>query len=165
MLIDSWLGNAVVVEYMGGQLLEESVLVRVGAGDATAEVPQKVKISTFILENYNQFGIEVRPQGTPEPYFLSWAAVLAIAGAEGEPSEPREERSQSSEEAAGAPRNRQELMDRLGSARTPSEIANARADADSWLATHPSDGDVRVARERLEANYDEDVDLEEGSPT
>ena len=63
-------------------------------------------------------------------------------------------------------RDRQELLDRLAGAQTPSEAASARAAADSWLAEHPDDGDVRQARERLAAaEVEEDLDLEEGSPT
>ena len=49
---------------------------------------------------------------------------------------------------------------------TPAEVANVRAAADSWLAANPGDGDVRLARERLQEAYpEEDLDLEEGSPT
>jgi len=57
-------------------------------------------------------------------------------------------------------------MNRLTNARTPAEVANARAAADSWLAANPGDGDVRLARERLQEAYpEEDLDLEEESPT
>ncbi len=55
-------------------------------------------------------------------------------------------------------------MGQLGSARTPSEVANAKAAADNWLAAHPGDGDVRLARQQLRAAYPAE-DLEEGSPT
>ena len=61
--------------------------------------------------------------------------------------------------------DRQELMDRLAGARTPAEVTGARAAADSWLAEHPDDNDVRLARDRLRAQPEEDLDLEEGSPT
>jgi hypothetical protein len=45
-------------------------------------------------------------------------------------------------------------------------VANARAAADSWSVANPGDGDVRLARERLQEPYpEEDSDLEEGSPT
>ena len=48
----------------------------------------------------------------------------------------------------------------------PAEVANARAAADSWLAANPGDGGVRLARERLQEAYpEEDLELEEGSPT
>ncbi len=45
-------------------------------------------------------------------------------------------------------------------------MANARAVVDSWLAANPGDGDVRLARERLQEAYPEEgLELEEGSPT
>ena len=56
-------------------------------------------------------------------------------------------------------------MARLAKARTLSEPASARAAADDWLAANPGDGDVRLARECLDAEPKEDLDLEEGSPT
>jgi hypothetical protein len=56
-------------------------------------------------------------------------------------------------------------MDRLADAQTPSELASARVAADDWLAANPGDGDVRLAREQLGAEPEEDLDLEEGSPT
>ena len=60
---------------------------------------------------------------------------------------------------------RQELMDRMADARTPTEVASARDAADSWLAANPGDGDVRLAREQLGTDPEEDLELEEGSPT
>jgi hypothetical protein len=64
------------------------------------------------------------------------------------------------------PQDRQELMDRLDNARNPAEVADARAAADSWLAANPGDGDVRLARKRLQEAYpEEDLELEEGSST
>jgi hypothetical protein len=56
-------------------------------------------------------------------------------------------------------------MARLAKARSPSELASARAAADDWLAANLGDGDVRLARQRLDAEPKEDLDLEEGSPT
>jgi hypothetical protein len=57
-------------------------------------------------------------------------------------------------------------MDRLSNARTPAEAASARAAADSWLADNPDDDGLHLARERLQEAYpEEDLDLEEGSPT
>ena len=56
-------------------------------------------------------------------------------------------------------------MARLADAQTPSELASARAAADDWLSANPGDGDVRLARERLGAEPEEDLELEEGSPT
>ncbi len=168
MLVETWLGSTVFVEYVGGQPLEGDVLRGIAAEDSTAEAPQRVKTSFLVLENYNQYGIEVRFRGDVEPHFLPWGAVLRMAEAEGgtpEGSEeaPRERLEEMQE--AEPPRDRQELMDRLANARTPSELANARTAADSWLAANPGDGDVRLARERLGVEPEEDLDLEEGSPT
>ncbi len=47
--------------------------------------------------------------------------------------------------------DRQELMDLLAQAGTPTEVAVARGAADSYLASNPSDGDVRAARDHLSA--------------
>jgi hypothetical protein len=41
------------------------------------------------------------------------------------------------------------LMDRLAKAQTATEVAVARGAADAWLAANPSDGDVRMALDRL----------------
>ena len=66
----------------------------------------------------------------------------------------------------GRQSERQELLNRLAGAQTPSEVADARTAADSWLADYPDDGDVRQARERLSPrDPEEDLELEEGSPT
>ncbi len=56
-------------------------------------------------------------------------------------------------EEGDAPSRRQELMDLMTSAGTPTQVAVARAAADSWLANHPSDGDVRAARDQLPEVY------------
>jgi hypothetical protein len=165
LLVETWLGNTVFVEYVGGQPLEGEVLRRIATEDSTADTPQRVKTSFLVLENYNRYGIEVRFRRDPEPHFLPWGAILRIAEAEREtpegfgetPSEPTEP------QGYGPLRDRGELMERLADARTPSELASARAAADDWLAANPGDGDVRLARERLDADPEED--LEEGSPT
>jgi hypothetical protein len=169
LLVETWLGSTIFVEYVGGQSLESDALRRISAEDSTAEAPQIVKTSFLVLENYNSYGIEVRFRGAPEPHFLPWGAILRIASAEPEIPQDREEappqKARQMEEGA-APRDRQELMDRLANAGTPSELSNARAAADSWLASNPSDGDVRLALERLGAAVpEEDLELEEGSPT
>ena len=169
-MVEEWLGSTVLVEYIGGQRLEDGVLRRIDTEDFMADAPQRVKTSMFVLENYNWFGIEVRSRGGSEPQFLPWSAVLKMAevdrgllegleaaGEEREPVERTEERR---------PLDRQELMYRLANARTPSEIVSARTAADSWLVAHPGDGDVRLARQQLGAeDLEEDFDLEEGSPT
>ncbi len=53
------------------------------------------------------------------------------------------------EEAAPIADRRREVMDLLAGAGTVTEVAVARAAADSYLASDPSDGDVRAARDRL----------------
>ena len=40
-------------------------------------------------------------------------------------------------------------MDLLANASTTTEVAVATGAADAWLAANPSDGDVRMARDRL----------------
>ena len=66
----------------------------------------------------------------------------------------------------GRQSERRELLNRLASAQTPSEVADARTAADSWTADYPDDGGVRQARERLSPrDPEEDLELEEGSPT
>ena len=169
MLVETWLGNTVFVEYVGGQPLEGEVLRRIAAEDSTADAPQRVKTSFLVLENYNQYGIEVRFRGDAEPHFLPWAAILRMAEAEGgapeDPEEAPRERVQRAREE-GSPHDRGELMELLANARTPSELADARVAADGWLAANPGDGDVRLARERLGAEQpEEDLELEEGNPT
>ena len=92
MRIETWLGNTVLVEHLGGLPPEEDDVSRkVVAEDLAAYFPQRVKTSLLILENYNRFGIEVRFRGDSEPRFLSWAAVLRIAGIDQEASEDAEE--------------------------------------------------------------------------
>ena len=169
LLVETWLGNTVFVEYLGGEPLEGKVLRGIAAEDSTAVAPQRVKTSFLVLENYNQYGIEVRFRGDAEPHFLPWGAILRMAEAKGGSSmegseEASRERMEKTQEVS-PPRDRGELMDRLAGARTPSELASARAAADDWLAANPGDGDVRLARERLGAEPDEDLELEEGNPT
>ncbi len=171
LLVEAWLGGTVLVEYMSGHRPENNARRGVEAGgDTMAEAPLMVKTAWFVLENYNQFGIEVRSGEDSEPQFLSWGAVLRIAGTEEEVSEGPQKTCKREQvermEGSGTPRERQEVMDQLANARTPAEAANARAAADSWLAANPGDGDVRLAREHLQEAYpEEELDLEEGSPT
>jgi hypothetical protein len=69
---------------------------------------------------------------------------------------------------------RRELLGRLSGAQSPLEAADARAEADRWIAKHPDDEEVRQVAEHLRpAEGEEDLggerqgdeDLEEGSPT
>ena len=99
MLIDDWLGSEVVVEYVGGRLLEEGTPTDIGAAKAGDEVPRKVKPGTFVLQDYDRFGVEVRTREASGPYLLPWGAILAMASAEGEPSQLRGERPEGSREA------------------------------------------------------------------
>lgn len=59
------------------------------------------------------------------------------------------EEPERTEGAAPIAERRREVMDLLAGAATPTEVAVARAAADSYLASEPSDGDVRAARDRL----------------
>ena len=65
ILVETWLGSTIFVEYVGGQSLESDALRRISAEDSTAEAPQTVKTSFLVLENYNSYGIEVRFRGAP----------------------------------------------------------------------------------------------------
>jgi hypothetical protein len=119
----------------------------------------------YLIEAVDDRGVEAF---IPDPdesrtIFVPWNSVLLIRG----PSREELEREQSERTEEGDPsRNRQQLMDRLASAQSPSEVDAAIAAADDWLADHPSDGDVRIAREQLqEAHPPNGKDLEEGSPT
>ena len=121
--------------------------------------PPETRVGMYLLEAIDDRGIEAF---IPDPderrtIFVPWNSVLLVRG----PSREELERT----EEGGPSRDREELMDQLSNARTPSEIADAKAAADSWLATHPEDGDVRLVRERLESLSSNDMDLEEGSPT
>ena len=69
---------------------------------------------------------------------------------------------------------RRELLERLSGAQSPLEAADARAEADRWIAKHPDDEEVRQVAEHLRPAEGEeymggerqgDEDLEEGSPT
>ena len=68
---------------------------------------------------------------------------------------------------------RRELLERLSGAQSRLEVADARAEAERWMAQHPDDEEVRRAVDRLEpAGGEENLggeqqgeDLEEGSPT
>jgi hypothetical protein len=125
--------------------------------------PPETRIGTYLMEAVDDRGIEAF---VPDPdgirtLFVPWNSLLLIRG----PSREELERSERTEEG-GPPRDRREIMDRLAGAQTPSEAAAAIAAADDWLAARPSDGDVRVARDRLrEVHPPDDGDLEEGSPT
>ena len=69
---------------------------------------------------------------------------------------------------------RRKLLDKLSGVYSRVEAADARAEAERWMARHPDDEEVRRAVDRLQpAEGEEDLggehraeeDLEEGSPT
>ncbi len=66
--------------------------------------------------------------------------------------EPQRVQAEQTEEPTSSHR-REELMDLMASAGTPTQVAVARAAADTWLADNPSDGDMRAARDRLADVY------------
>ncbi len=142
-LTELWLGRRVFIQHL--------------AGTPDGEQPVAKREEMF-LTAYNPLGAEAQRSVEEPPVFIPWSAILSIQG----PSREDLEREV---------RDRRELMDRLGGARSSSEISDARIAADEWLSVHPNDGDVRLARERLEAPSEGErlevlsEDLEEGSPT
>ncbi len=169
-LIDLMLGHQVGVKYVSGpDITEDNVDQIVEEGRVLKGQPE-ARTAAFYLRRCSQFGVEVsKTAERGNEIFIPWGAVLAIWGPSREDLErpAREATDQEQPERTGGggpPRDRRELMSQLGNARTPAEIANLRAAADNWLAAHPGDGDVRLARERLSSEHPEE-DLEEGSPT
>jgi hypothetical protein len=158
-LLDGWLGETVVVQYTGadapsGEQLEE---LTEDPGTMLTSPPRTVT-RFLILEGYDWFGITVRSRAEEDvPFLLPWGAVLYMqAIEEAEEASPElavqgqteQVEDGQAEEAAPLP-DRQELMDRLANAQTATEVAVAKGTADAWLAANPSDGDVRLALERL----------------
>lgn len=169
-LIDLMLGQRVAIKYISGpDITDENVDGVVGEGRILEGEPE-ARTAAFYLRAYSNLGVEVARKAEPGgEIFLPWGAVLAIWGPSRENLERDAAKGANREGPrrageTGPPGDRQDLMNRLVNARTPSEVANARAAADSWLAAHPADGDVRLAREQLHPAYSEE-DLEEGSPT
>ena|SRR5918911_5779015 len=153
-ILQDWVGNWVELHYVASSA--EVTPHGIIAG------PQETRVGMFLLEAIDDRGIEafILDPDERRTIFVPWNSVLLVRG----PSRDELEQSEQTEKDEPA-RDRQEIMDQLAEARTSSEIDEARAAADDWLAAHPEDGDVRVARERLESNYPEDTDLEEGNPT
>jgi hypothetical protein len=133
-LTELWVGRQVVIQHL--------------AGTSGGKQPVAKK-EEMLLATYNALGVEAQRSAEEAPLFMPWSANLSIQGP-------------SREDMKWERRDRQELMDRLAGAGSESE-EDAKAAADSWLSAHPGDGDVRLAREQLEAHSAED--LEEGSPT
>jgi hypothetical protein len=114
--------------------------------------PAESRVGTYRLEAIENGGIEARPLDPAgrRAIFVPWHSVLLIQG----PSREELERDQTEQvEEATPSHRRQELMDLLASAGSPTQVAVAKAAADSWLAGNPSDGDVRAARDRLPDVY------------
>jgi hypothetical protein len=109
--------------------------------------PAETRIDTCRLEAVDEKGIEASlpDAGERSTLFIPWHSVLLIQG----PSRQEMEQEQSEQTAEASPARRQELMDLLGSAGNSTQVAVARAAADNWLASNPSDGDVRSARDQL----------------
>lgn len=116
--------------------------------------PAESRVGTCRLEAIDERGIEAGILNPDErrTIFVPWHSVLLIQGPSREELQREQDQPEQTEEAAPSHR-RQELMDLMSSAGTPTQVAVARAAADSWLADHPSDGDVRAARDQLPNVY------------
>ena len=158
-LLDAWLGKTVFVQYTGADAPSDEQLEELTEDpDTMLASPPRTVTRFLILEGYDWFGIVVRSRSEEDvPFLLPWGAVLymqAIEEAEEAGPEPavheRGEQFEDEQAEEAAPRpDRQELMDRLANAQTSTEVAVARGAADAWLAASPSDGDVRMALDRL----------------
>ena len=109
--------------------------------------PAETRIGMYVLEAVNDTGIEASVPDTDNGMmiYVPWNSVLLIQG----PIPEDLDRDRETEEAAPPHDRRRELMDRLANAQTTTEVAVARGAADAWLAANPSDGDVRMALDRL----------------
>ena len=143
-ILESWIGKRVELHYTASSAGVTPHGIIAG--------PPETRVGTHVLEAVDDRGVEasIPEQKERRTIYVPWHSVLLIQGPSREELEPYE--SEQTEEAA-APRDRQELMERLANAGTPTEVAIARAAADAWLTTNPSDGDVRVARDRLPNIY------------
>ena len=88
--MEAWLGDKVLMEYVGGQSPENGARRETGAGDTVAEV-RLWKTARFVLENTIGSGSRYVSVRTRSPQFLSWGAILRIAGTDQEPTEDLEE--------------------------------------------------------------------------
>ena len=156
-LVDEWLGQVVYIQYMGAKPLNKGEIANLADDpEGLLHGPPQAIVDYVFLERYDQFGIEVRDRGEEGVrHFLPWGAVLNIQPLEeAGPERAAQERAnqvedEQAEAAAPLHDRRQELMDRLANAQTTTEVAVARGAADAWLAANPSDGDVRMALDRL----------------
>ena len=114
--------------------------------------PAESRVGTYRLEAIGDKGIEASILNPEErsTSFVPWHSILLIQG----PSHQELDRDQSEQTEEATPSHRrQELMNLMANAGTPTEVAVARAAADTWLADYPSDGDVRAARAQLPDIY------------
>jgi hypothetical protein len=139
-VLQSWLGNWVELHYAASS-------AEVTPHGEMITGPVETRIGTCRLEAMNEKGIEASlpDAGERSTLFIPWHSVLLLQG----PSRQEMEQNQSEQTAEASPARRQELMDLLASAESPTQVVVARAAADSWLASNPSDGDVRMARDQL----------------
>ena len=138
-VLQRWLGKRVELHYTA------SSAEVTAHGEVTG--PAETRIGMYVLEAIDDMGIEA---SLPDPdkgkmIYVPWNSVLLIQGPI--PEDPY--RDLQTEEAGPPHGRRQELMDRLVNAQTTTEVEVARGAADAWLAANPSDGDVRLALERL----------------
>ena len=142
-----WIGGAILIRYMAGpdELPTE-------VGQVTKGQPEARTAFAF-LEGIGLYGAIIRRRSDYPSTFIPWGSILSI---QGPPEDMQQDQQEDTEESAPSP-DRQEVMDLLASAETQPQIAVAKAAADSYLATHPSDGDVRMAREQLEARFPEET--------
>ncbi len=145
-IMTEWLGEWILVRYWGGPKINADD-AESNAPDYVASGPAEARQTMTLLEEVGNWGITVRHADDPPDVtsFLPWSAVMMMRG----PSREAMEREQAEQTEEADPARRQELMDLLASAGTPTEVEVARAAADTWLASNPSDGDVRVARDHL----------------
>ncbi len=138
-VLQRWLGKRVELHHAASSA--EVTAKGVVAG------PPETRIGMYVLEAVNDTGIEASVPDTDNGtvIYVPWNSVLLIQG----PIPEDLDRDTETEEAAPSHGRRQELMDLLANASTTTEVAVARGAADAWLAANPSDGDVRMARDRL----------------
>ncbi len=116
--------------------------------------PAESRVGTYRLEAIDERGIEAGILNPDErrTIFVPWHSVLLIQGPSREELQRNQDQPEQIEEAAPSHR-RQELMNLIANAGTPTQVAVARAAADTWLTDNPSDGDVRAARDQLPNVY------------
>lgn len=142
-VLQRWIGNWIELHYLAGPDVESPHGISRG--------PLEARSGMFLLGGVGDMGLEAyRPPD--RPIYVPWNAVLFV---QGPPPEDLEQAEQTGETALLV--ERRELMDRLANASTPAEVAVAKGAADTWLASHPSDGDVRMAREQLEARFPDEA--------